>query len=145
MARNVVRERNRSIAGVKDMARAAQAAGFAQKTPRPVAQKQQRKKHRFHPGVVALRSIRREQKSTRLYFARAAYARVVKEIVQEFNPELRMQRQAVDALQEALEAYLVSIFEDANLAAIHAKRVTVMPKDLELSYRIRTGELLTKA
>jgi histone H3/H4 len=51
--------------------------------------------------------------------------------------DLRFQSSAVMALQEAAEAYLVSLFEDTNLAAIHAKRVTIQPKDLALARRLR--------
>ncbi|XXG64103.1 hypothetical protein AAC387_Pa05g2146 [Persea americana] len=66
-----------------------------------------KKPHRFWPGTVALREIRRFQSTT------------------------------VAALQEAAEAYLVGLFEDTNLCAIHAKRVTIMPKDIQLAHRIR--------
>ena len=62
---------------------------------------------------------------------------MVKEIATEFKQEVRFQSQAVLALQEAAEAYLVSLFEDTNLCAIHAKRVTIMSKDLQLAKRIR--------
>lgn len=51
--------------------------------------------------------------------------------------ELRFQSAAIMALQEAAEAYLVGLFEDSNLCAIHAKRITIMPKDLQLARRIR--------
>jgi histone H3 len=50
---------------------------------------------------------------------------------------LRFQSHAVLALQEAAEAYIVGLFEDTNLCAIHAKRVTIMPKDVQLATRIR--------
>ena len=63
--------------------------------------------------------------------------RLVKEIAQDFKTDLRFQAKAVDALQEATEAYLVGLMEDTNLAAIHAKRVTIMPKDIQLARRIR--------
>ncbi|CAD6966187.1 unnamed protein product, partial [Tilletia laevis] len=55
--------------------------------------------------------------------------RLVREIAQDFRTDVRFQSAAIGALQEASEAYLVSLFADVNLAAIHAKRVTVMPKD----------------
>ncbi|ONM17638.1 Histone H3.2 [Zea mays] len=73
-----------------------------------------KKPHRFRPGTVALR-----------------------EIAQDFKTDLRFQSSAVAALQEAAEAYLVGLFEDTNLCAIHAKRVTIMPKDIQLARRIR--------
>lgn len=65
------------------------------------------------------------------------FQRMVREIAQEWKQEVRFQSQAVLALQEAAEAYLVSLFEDTNLCAIHAKRVTIMSKDLQLAKRIR--------
>merc|ERR1712100_275634 len=77
-----------------------------------------KKPHRYRPGTVALREIRRE-------------------IAQDFKTDLRFQSSAVVALQEASEAYLVGLFEDTNLCAIHAKRVTIMPKDIQLARRIR--------
>ncbi|KAL2500999.1 histone H3.3 [Forsythia ovata] len=55
----------------------------------------------------------------------------------DFKTDLRFQSHAVLALQEAAEAYLVGLFEDTNLCAIHAKRVTIMPKDIQLARRIR--------
>ena len=61
----------------------------------------------------------------------------VREIAQDFKTDLRFQSSAVMALQEASEAYLVGLFEDTNLCAIHAKRVTIMPKDIQLTRRIR--------
>ncbi|XP_064090793.1 histone H3-like [Macrobrachium nipponense] len=91
-----------------------------------------KKPHRYRPGTVALREIRRYQKSTELPFQR-----LVREIAQDFKTDLRFQSSAVMALQEASEAYLVGLFEDTNLCAIHAKRVTIMPKDIQLARRIR--------
>uniref|UniRef100_A0A8D0NXY2 Core Histone H2A/H2B/H3 domain-containing protein n=1 Tax=Sus scrofa TaxID=9823 RepID=A0A8D0NXY2_PIG len=90
-----------------------------------------KKPHRYRPGTVALREIRRYQKSTELLI------RKVREIAQDFKTDLRFQSSAVMALQEASEAYLVGLFEDTNLCAIHAKRVTIMPKDIQLARRIR--------
>ena len=65
------------------------------------------------------------------------FQRLVREITQEFKRDCRFQASALLALQEATEAYIVGLFEDANLSAIHAKRVTVMPKDIQLARRIR--------
>ncbi|THH20634.1 hypothetical protein EW146_g750 [Bondarzewia mesenterica] len=96
-----------------------------------------KKPHRFRPGTVALREIRRYQKSTELLIRRLPFQRLVREIAQDFKTDLRFQSSAVMALQEAAEAYLVSLFEDTNLAAIHAKRVTIQPKDLALARRLR--------
>ena len=93
--------------------------------------------HRFRPGTVALREIRRFQKSTELLIRKLPFQRLVREIASDFKTDLRFQSSAVLALQEASEAYMVGLFEDTNLCAIHAKRVTIMPKDMQLAKRIR--------
>jgi histone H3 len=93
--------------------------------------------HRYRPGTVALREIRRYQKSSELLIRKLPFQRLVREIAQDFKPDLRFQSSAILALQEASEAYLVKLFEDANLCAIHSKRVTIMPKDVQLARRIR--------
>ncbi|KAL9311849.1 putative transcription factor Hap3/NF-YB family [Arabidopsis thaliana] len=82
-------------------------------------------------------SIRKYQKSTELLIRKLPFQRLVREIAQDFKTDLRFQSHAVLALQEAAEAYLVGLFEDTNLCAIHAKRVTIMPKDVQLARRIR--------
>nr|CAB3487020.1 unnamed protein product [Digitaria exilis] len=96
-----------------------------------------KKSHRFRPGTVALREIRKYQKSTELLIRKLPFQRLVREIAQDFKTDLRFQSSAVAALQEAAEAYLVGLFEDTNLCAIHAKRVTIMSKDIQLARRIR--------
>jgi histone H3 len=96
-----------------------------------------KKPHRFRPGTVALREIRRYQKSTDLLIRKLPFQRLVREIAQDFKTDLRFQSSAILALQEASEAYLVGLFEDTNLCAIHAKRVTIMPKDIQLARRVR--------
>ena len=96
-----------------------------------------KKPHRFRPGTVALREIRKYQKSTELLIRKLPFQRLVREIAQEYKSDLRFQTSAVLALQEASEAYMVGVFEDTNLCAIHAKRVTIMPKDMQLARRIR--------
>src|SRR6478672_5251069 len=93
--------------------------------------------HRFRPGTVALREIKRYQKATNLLIMRAPFQRFVRAICEGIDHELRFQSQALIAVQEAAEAYLVGLFEDTNLCAIHAKRVTIMPKDIQLARRIR--------
>ena len=95
------------------------------------------KPHRYRPGTVALREIRKYQKSTELLIRKLPFQRLVREVAQDFKNDLRFQGSAVMALQEAAEAYLVSLFEDTNLCAIHAKRVTIMPRDMQLARRIR--------
>ncbi|XP_039623715.1 uncharacterized protein LOC120538319 [Polypterus senegalus] len=102
-----------------------------------------KKPHRYRPGTVALREIRRYQKSTELLIRKLPFQRLVREIAQDFKTDLRFQSSAVMALQESSEAYLVGLFEDTNLCAIHAKRVTIMPKDIQLARRIR-GERTRK-
>ena len=96
-----------------------------------------KKPHRYRPGTVALRQIRRYQKSTELLIPKVPFQRLVKEITQDFKSDLRFQSSAIAALQEASEAYLVGLFEDTNLCAIHARRVTIQPKDMALARRIR--------
>ena len=92
---------------------------------------------RFRPGTVALREIRRYQKSTDLLIRKLPFQRIVREIASELNNNLRFQATSINALQEATESYMVSLFEDTNLLCIHAKRVTVMLKDLQIAQRIR--------
>jgi histone H3 len=111
-------------------------AMVALKSPR----KPQVKKHKYRPGTVALREIRKYQKSTELLFRRLPFQRLVREIAQDYKQDLRFQSQAIEALQQAAEVFLVGLFEDTNLCAIHAKRVTIQPKDMQLARRIR-GEL----
>mmetsp|Transcript_54010 Transcript_54010/g.150206 ORF Transcript_54010/g.150206 Transcript_54010/m.150206 type:complete len:137 (+) Transcript_54010:148-558(+) len=96
-----------------------------------------KKPHRFRPGTVALREIRKYQKSTELLLRKLPFQRLVRELAQDIKIDLKFQSQAVLALQEAAEAYLVGLFEDTNLCAIHAKRVTIMPKDMQLARRLR--------
>jgi len=96
-----------------------------------------KKPHRYKPGTVALREIRRYQKSTELLIRKLPFQRLVREIAQDFKSDLRFQSSAIGALQESVEAYLVSLFEDTNLCAIHAKRVTIQSKDVQLARRLR--------
>ncbi len=99
------------------------------------AVKKSRKKYR--PGQVALREIRKYQKGTELLLRKLPFQRLVKEVTERIKPGFRFQSMALQALQEAVESYLVGLFEDTNLIAIHAKRVTIMSKDLQLARRIR--------
>jgi len=112
-----------------------------------VSYQPQEKQRRSKPGTVALREIRKYQRSTDLLISKLPFARVVREVADEFIEAnydssasavgLRWQSSAILALQEATEAYLVHLFEDANLCAIHAKRVTIMQRDIQLARRIR--------
>ena len=96
-----------------------------------------KKPHRYRPGTVALREIRKYQKSTELLIRKLPFQRLVREMAQNVKVDLRFQSSAIMAIQEAAEAYLVGLFEDTNLCAIHARRVTIMPKDMQLARRIR--------
>ncbi len=103
------------------------------------------KPHRYRPGTVALCEIRRFQKTTELLIRKAPFQHLVRKITQKMfpNKDLRFQSLAVLALHEASEAYMVRMFEDTNLAALHAKCVTIMPRDILLARRLR-GEIFTK-
>lgn len=99
-----------------------------------------RVKKRYRPGAKVLKEIREYQRSTSLLLRKLPFARLVREISLEFvGPDygLRWQSNAILALQEALESFLVHLLEDTNLCAIHAKRVTIMQKDIQLARRIR--------
>lgn len=101
-----------------------------------------RTKKRYKPGTIALREIRRYQKTTDLLLLKTPFQRLVREIAQNVSGENgpnRWQSQAIGALQEATEAFLVNLFHDANLCAIHAKRVTIMQKDIQLARRLRAA------
>ena len=93
--------------------------------------------HRFRPGPVALREIRKYQRSTDLLIRKAPFQRLVREIALDMRNDIRFQSTAILALHEASEAYLTSLFEDTQLIASHAKRVTITPKDMQLARRIR--------
>ena len=123
----------------KEQARknAAKAAAAAQKNLGNVRTGGLKKPMRYRPGTVALREIRRYQSTTELLIRKLPFNRLVREIAQDCKTGLRFQPQAIGALQEASEAYLVGLFEDTNLCAIHAKLVTIMPKDIQLARRIR--------
>lgn len=100
------------------------------------------RRRRYQPGMRALREIRQFQKSTDLLIAKLPFARVVREVAMQFVDDsnglaMRWQSVAILALQEAAEAFLTSLFEDTNLLALHAKRVTIMQKDIQLARRIR--------
>ena len=104
----------------------------------PASQQGMRKPRRYRPGTVALQEIRQYQKSMELLIRKLPFQRLVREIAQDLGKmNIRFQSGAIIALQEASEAYLVGLLEDSNLCAIHAKRVTIMPKDIQLARRIR--------
>ena len=96
--------------------------------------------HRFRPGTVALREIRKYQKSTELLIRKLPFQRLVREVAQGFKTDVCFDSHAIMAIQEASEAYLTKLFEDTNMCAIHAKRVTIFPSDMYLARRIRGGD-----
>ena len=106
-----------------------------------------KKPHRYRPGMVALREIRRYQTSTENLIKRTPFQKLIREISQEYricpdgpgtpSVQVRFQSTAIAALQEAAENYIVGLFEDVNLLAIHARQVTIMPRDIRLALRIR--------
>ena len=102
-----------------------------------------KKAHKWRPGTVALRQIKKLQKGTDTLLQRAKFARMMRESINRRvtapggdDGQMRMTAGAVSALHEATEAYMVSTFANANLCALHAKRVTVMPRDLHLARRL---------
>ena len=100
------------------------------------------KPHRYRPGTVALREIRKYQKSTELLIRKSAFARLVREIAQEYKNELRFRAAALLAIQEAAEAYVTELFQDTNLCAIHSKSISIRPKDMQLARRLRRNRQL---
>ena len=104
--------------------------GKGRKGASPTPSGKVRKPHRYRPGTVALREIRRYQKSTELLVRKLPFQRLAREVLHaQSNTVTRFTSTAIQALQEASEMYLVKLFEDANLCAIHAKRVTLLKKD----------------
>ena len=109
--------------------------GFVKKPPR-----------RYKPGTVALREIRKYQKSTDLLMRKLPFARLIKEITQDYSgmngcgvAATRWTKEAILMLQEASEAFLIGLFADSLLCSVHSKRVTVQTKDLNLARAIRGG------
>ena len=92
--------------------------------------------HKYCPGTKALMEIRRCQRLTELLIRKLPYQRLVREIAQDYKMDLRFQSSVIMALQEAGKAFLVGLFEDANLCAIHAKHIMIMPKDIQLACHI---------
>ena len=134
MARTKHTTRKRTDGAARRMTKASR--NIAVKAPHKPPTCQLKKKRRFRPGTVALREIHWYQKSTELLIRRVPFQWVIYEIMQGIRNDLRIQEVAVQGLQEAAEAYLVGLFEDSNLCAIHAKWVTIMPRDVQLARRI---------
>ena len=141
--REAQEELNRVLAKKREEERKKAAARMAKKGGQKAPKGGVKKCYRYRPGTVALKQIRQYQKSTELLIRRLPFQRLVREIASDpeviLSPlcgKVRFQSVAIMALQEASEAYLVGLFEDSNLCAIHAKRVTIMPKDIQLARRI---------
>jgi histone H3 len=107
------------------------------KAPRAPVQVEKEKKKRYRPKSVVLREINKYRKSTEMLIRKMPFQRLVREITGEIKSEMRFQSAALEALQEASESYLVGLFEDTNMCASHAGRVTIMPRDMILARRIR--------
>ena len=137
-------ELKRILAEKREEKRKKAAARMAKKGGQKAPKGGVRKRYRYRPGTVALKQIRQYQKSTELLIRKLPFQRLVREIASDSEViksplcgKVRFQSAAIMALQEATEAYLIGLFEDSNLCAIHARRVTIMPKDIQLARRIR--------
>lgn len=131
--------KHKSATGVKSATNAVDAIDHVVEATANIvdATKSTKKKRRFRPGTKALLMIRKYQKSTELLIRKLPFQRLVREVALEMKIDVRFTSHALSAMQEISEAYLVSLFDDVNLCAIHAKRVTIMPKDMQLARRIR--------
>ena len=137
-------ELKRILAEKREEERKKAAARMAKKGGQKAPKGGVKKRYRYRPGTVALKQIRQYQKTTELLIRKLPFQRLVREIASDSEViksplcgKVRFQSAAIMALQEATEAYLVGLFEDSNLCAIHARRVTIMPKDIQLARRIR--------
>ena len=137
-------ELKRILAEKREEKRKKAAARMAKKGGQKAPKGGVKKRYRYRPGTVALKQIRQYQKSTELLIRKLPFQRLVQQIASDSEVirsplcgKVRFQSAAIMALQEATEAYLVGLFEDSNLCAIHARRVTIMPKDIQLARRIR--------
>lgn len=130
MARTKETARSKSLGAKKS-------AKVAKKASSGAAKSGVKRAHRFRPGTVALREIRRYQRGTELLLKKAPFQRLVREVASALKEGLRFQSSAVAAIQEATESYVISLLADTNLCAIHTRRVTIMPRDVHLARRLR--------
>ena len=142
--REAQEELKRVLAKKREEERRKAAARLAKKGGQKAPKGRVKRSYRYRPGTVALKQISQYQKSTELLIRKLPFQQLVQEIAGDHDVitsplcgKVRFQSAAVMALQEAAEAYLVGLFEDTNLCTIHAKRVTIMPKDIQLARRIR--------
>ena len=136
-------ELQRVLAQKREEERKKAAARMAKKDGQKAPKGGVKKRYRYRPGTVALKQIRQYIKSTELLIRKLPFQRLVQEIAGDSEiitsplcGKVRFQSAAIMALQEAAEAYLMGLFEDTNLCTIHAKQVTIMPKDIQLARRI---------
>ena len=136
-------ELKRILAEKREEKRKKAAARMAKKGGQKAPKDGVKKRYRYWPGTVALKQIRQYQKTTKLLIRKLPFQWLLREIARDSEViksplcgKVRFQSAAIMALQEASEAYLVGLFEDSNRCAIHAKRVTIMPKDIQLARRI---------
>jgi histone H3 len=120
----------------KQVARKSTGGKFPAKKIKIEGEKSEKKKKKFRPSVP-LQDIRKYQKSTEQCIRRAPFQRLVIEMLEKLGKGLKIQTAALAALQESCESYLINLFEDTNLCCVHAKRVTIMPRDIQLAMRIR--------
>ena len=142
--REAQEELKRVLAKKREEERKKAAARMAKKGGKKAPKGGVKKRYRYRPGTVALKQIRQYQKTTELLIRKLPFQRLVREIAADSEVitsplcgKVRFQSEGIMALQEAAETYLVGLFEDTNLCAIHARRVTIMPKDIQLARRIR--------
>lgn len=136
MARTKITARSGAGVPIRRQLATKSASKTLPKNKKPHQYKSQ-KQYRYRPGTVALREIRKYQKSTELLIPKLSMQRLVREITEDYKAGLRFTREALDAIHEAAEAYLVSLFEDTVLCMIHAKRKTIFQKDMQLASRLR--------
>lgn len=144
MARTKQTARKSTSAKHKLSVRAAEKVMQLRKPVKATVTKEKKKKtKRFRPGMLALQDIRKYQNSTDLLIPKICFQRLVRELSQKVTNntfDFKYQASALYALQEAAEAYLCSLFEDTNLCACHARRVTILPRDMALALRIRRDQ-----
>lgn len=101
-------------------------------------------KAKFKPGSIALREIRKYQKSSNLLIKKRPFQRFLRQLVT-FDSQIRFQSAALVIFQEASENFLTGLLEDAYRCAVHAKRVTLLPRDVVLIYKIKYSKYLNTA
>ena len=121
----------------KGKARDKSTKGKGSKAKTAKGEVKEKRKMRYHPGTVALREIKKYQKHDKPLTAKRPFDRRVRNILKELDPEIRLKQASLECMREATESYLVSVLSDSNLCAIHAKRQTVMIKDITLANKIR--------